>query len=154
MSNSKNSEYYLITTHTVVPAPSTKTGTIQTVGINVIGTGTAFISEIKPHDWIVDITNDEARMVTSVRDNNYLAIKSSFTSDFAPGTALVVVRSRAKEISVVNEGAAAGTVDGVAFSRGSVLTFTKSNKLPNGSDFIDPIFVNGTGTTIAVSITK
>lgn len=154
MSNSKNSQYYLVTTHTVVPAPTTKTGTIQTVGIHVLGTGTFFLAEIKNGDWIVDITNDECRYVTTRRDDTYLAIDSPFTSDFAPGTTLQVVRSRAKEISVANEGAAAGTVDGSAFEADSILTFSKAAKNPDGNDFIDPIFVDGTGTSIAVLITK
>lgn len=154
MSNNKNSIYYLLISSDVVPASQTKTGTIETHGINVIGTGTLFLSEVKPGDFIVDITNTEARKVTTRRDNLYLAIDSPFTSDLAAGTLLKVVRSRAKEVSIANEGAAAATVDGVPLPINSVITLPKSNKNPNGSDFIDPLFVNATGTEVYVLLTK
>lgn len=154
MSNNKNSQFYALTIHDTVPASALKTGTIRTIGINVIGTGTLFLSEVKPFDWIVDITNDEIRKVVTRRDDTYLAIDSPFTSDIAAGHDVRVVRSRAKEISVSNEGAANGEVDNQVFLRGASLTFSKSSKTPNGSDFIDPILVDATGTTIMVSILK
>lgn len=155
MSNpSKNSIFYQLTTHDVVPASSTKTGTIKTAGINVTGTGTLFLSEVKPYDWIVDITNDEARKVMTRRDDLFLTIDFPFTADFAAGTTLKVVRSRAKSVSIANVGGASATIDGSAFVQGETLTFTKSNKNPNGSDFIDPIFVNATGTACDIQILK
>jgi hypothetical protein len=150
----KNSAYYAVTTKVTVPATSTKTGTITTAGKNVVGVGTKFTTEIKKGDWIADlVTNNELRVVTDVRDDLFLTIDSAFTADIA-GATLTVVRSRAKQVSLANAGGAAATIDGVTFAVGESVTYPKSNKNPDGKDFIDPLLVNGTGTTIKVQIQK
>jgi len=153
-SNRKNSIYYSITSKVTVPATATKTGTITTKGKNVVGTGTKFNSEIKKGDWIADlVTNNELRIVTDVRDNLFLTIDSAFSADIG-GATLTVVRSRAKQISLANAGGATATIDGTTMAVGESVTYPKSNKNPDGKDFIDPLLVNATGTTVKVQIQK
>lgn len=155
VTNKKNSVYYQIdNTKAVVPASSTKTGTIVSSDILVTGTNTLFLSEVKPGDWLADIvTNNEVRRVQKVFDNTTLSIDSAFTAALV-GAAVVVVRSRAKQVSLGNAGGADGTLDGVVMEAGETVTYPKSNKNPDGSDFIDPIIVDATGTRVKVSITK
>lgn len=155
MSNpSKNSIYYPVTSHTVVPAPTTMTGTIKTKGTNVTGVGTLFLSEVKPGDWIVHIAQDEVRKIVTRRDDLFLAIDSPFSSDMTLSTAFQVVRSRVKQMSLANSGAGDATIDGNPFMSGETVSFSKSGKNPNGSDFIDPVIVDATGTTVKVEILK
>lgn len=154
ISAQKNSLFYAMAAKDTVPASTTKTGTIATLGINVTGAGTAFRSELKLGDWIVDLAQDEVRKVMNIRSDTFLTIDSAFTIDLAALTALVVVRSRAKMISITNAGGADGDVDGVALVSGETVSFPKSNKNPDGKDFIDPLIVDPTGTTIKVLIQK
>ena len=152
----KNSLFYDITvSKTTVPVYTTKTGTITTSGKNVIGVGTLFVTEVRPGDWMVDINNfDELRKVVSITDDTHLVVDSPFQGDILVAAPFRTVRSRAKQISIANAGATDATVDGEPLIPGETITYPKSNKNPNGSDFIDPFIVVPSATTIHVSIQK
>lgn len=150
----KNSNFYLLGAKDTVPASTTETGTIDTNGINVIGTGTLFKSELKTGAWLVSLAQDEVRKIMNIRDDGFMTIDSPFTADLAALTALVVCRSRAKLVSITNVGGAPGAVDGVSIEIGETVSFPKSSKNPDGKDFIDPLIVEPSGTTIKVLILK
>ncbi len=152
----KNSKFYQITsTKTTVPALSLKTGTISTIGTQLIGVGTSFLSTLQKGDWIVDIvTNNEVRKVVAKFSDLVAQIDSPFSADIVAGAVFNVVRSRTKHIQISNSGSASATVDGTTMVQGETLTYGKAEKLPNGSDFIDPLIIDATSTTIDVSILK
>ncbi len=152
----KNSKFYQITsTKTTVPALSLKTGTIATVGTQLIGSGTSFLSTIQKGDWIVDIvTNNEVRKVVAKFSDTVAQIDSPFSVDIVAGAAFNVVRSRAKHVQISNSGGASATIDGTTMVQGETITYSKAEKLPNGSDFIDPLIVDASSTTVDVSILK
>lgn len=156
VSAEKNSiNYNITTTKTTVPAYLTKTGTIVTSGKNVVGTGTLFVSEVRPGDWIADINNfDELRKVKSITDNTHLTIDSPFAGDILAANPLRTIKSRAKLVSLSNTGGSDATVDGTPLIPGETVSFPKSNKNPNGSDFIDPFIVVPASTTVHVLIQK
>lgn len=155
VSSKKNSRYYNLAAKDTVPASVAKTGTIDIAAgsKNVVGTSTAFKSELKPGDWIVDLAQDECRKVMDIRDDEFLTIDSAFTGAVV-GIALVVTRSRAKQVSVANVGGANGTSDGANIVPAQTLNYGKADKNPDGKDFIDPIIVDPTGTTIQIEILK
>jgi len=156
VSERKNSKNYILSvTKTTVPAYATKTGTMVTSGKNVIGTGTLFVSEVRPGDWLVDINNfDELRKVVSITSNTHMIIDSPFAGDILAANPVRTVRSRAKMISLSNTGGSDATVDGVALIPGESNSYPKSDKNPNGSDFIDPMIVVPGSTTVKVVILK
>jgi len=153
VTDEKNSGYYSLAAKSTVPASSTKTGTVSTAGKNVTGTGTLFRSELKPGDWIVDLSQDEVRKVDEIRDNTFLVLDSAFTADLV-GAALVVVRSRVKQVSIGNTGGTNGEIDGVAIIPGQTVNFQKNGKNPDGKDFIDPVIVDPASTTIIIQNLK
>jgi hypothetical protein len=155
ISTIKNDKYYAITnTAAVVPASTTKTGTITTDGVYVNGTGTLFRSELKPGDWIVDVSQTECRKVLTIGTDLNLSIDSAFTNPIVAG-ALNVVRSRARMISVSNDGGADADVDGVVMKDGAAVTFTTTSKNTYDTNyFIDPLIVDATGTVVKVGILK
>lgn len=156
VSSRKNSIWYDIdTTKTTVPEYTTKSGTYTTSGKNVTGVGTSFKSQVRPGDWIADITNfDELRKVVSVTDDTHLTIDSPFQGDILVATTVKTIRSRAKLISITNTGGSDATIDGNPLIPGETASFPKSNKNPNGSDFIDPFIVVPGATTLHVLIQK
>lgn len=159
MANYKNSNFYRITGKQSLPAASTKTGTIETVGTAVIGTGTSFLTEIPVGSWIVDLAQDEVRKVIDVQSDTAATISNAFTADLAAATALSAIHERdtnVVSISVsIKSALADGELDGLVFTNGTGLTFSKDSRdVKAKNDFIDPIIVDGTGTVIQAMILK
>jgi len=155
ISAQKNSRYLALAAKESLPLSALKTGTISSAGNIITGVGTAFKSEVRPGDWIVDlVTNDELRKVISITDDTHLIVDEEFTLVLPALSVIRTVRSRAKMISVTNVGGANATLDGVNIIPGQTTTFPKSEKNPNGSDFIDPIIVDPAATTITYIIQK
>jgi len=163
---SKNTQFYKITAaKETVPASSNKTGTIETVGTSVIGTGTLFESEMQKGSWLVDLTQNEVREVMKVENDTLATLSDAFTLVIAGGTTPNVIKSddlNIREISVavplVDSGGASyafGEIDGVELESGMPIAFGKnSDTKGNFKSFIDPIIANATGTVINVTILK
>lgn len=159
--NYKNTIYkYLDDVKTTIPESITGTGTIETIGTRVIGTGTAFRSEIRKGSWIVDLTQDEIREVDSVESDTVAYIKQAFSADLPALTLLDKIS--ATETSVVaisaqvpSSAAADATMDGEILPKGTSITFSKDSRDGNKSkDFIDPVIIDASGTTVQVLIMK
>lgn len=156
MANNNNVFYDTITNKRTVPYNSTKTGTIQTVGTDVIGTGTLFTTEVKVGDFLVDLTQNEVHKVVQIQDNTNMYIQEAFTVNLPAATAVVISPSvpRPKEISLlVPVGNPDGKINGKTLIAGAGFNVSKMAKDINGRpDFVDTIVVDATGTSMVVQI--
>ena len=66
-----------------VSSDSTGTGTITTTSTAISGSGTSFLTELKPGHVIYNADNDEYREVATVADNTSLTITRAFTTEFS-----------------------------------------------------------------------
>ena len=156
MANSKNTFTGSITDKRTIPYDSAKTGTIETVGKEVIGAGTLFTTQCKVGDFLVDLTQDEVHKIVSIDTATIMQIQEAFTVDIPAVTAIRISPSvpRPKEISVlIPTGNAVGEIEGKSWDAGISWSASKMNKDRNGiSDSIDPIVVDATGTTMLITI--
>ena len=136
--------YKTYTGKTSIPEPINFAGTITSKGITVFRS--AGIEEVKVGDFIYNQTPNEIRKITKVFNKNTLEIESAFTSDIIAAISLKIAdRIKYKRLSVYNIGAVDGSLMNSAFKAGLVVEY---EDLAGG---LDPITINGTGTTIAVS---
>lgn len=159
MANFKNTFYDLITDKRTIPYNETATGTCSTNGTRVDGVGTLFRSEMRSGSWLVDLTNNEIREVDSVESDTVAFLKQAFTSDLASGAFEIIKATEAQVVSigvqVPSSAAADAELDGSVFAKGTSLTFSKDSRDGNKSkDFIDPIIVDASGTSVQVLIMK
>lgn len=159
MANNKNSNYKYITDKRTVPFNETATGTASTNGKRVDGVATAFKTELQAGSWIVDLTNDEIRQVDNVVSDTVAYLTEAFTTDLVLGAFEIIKNSNCAVVSIsvqVPSGAATDAeVDGETFPKGTSLTFSKDSRDSNKSkDFIDPIIVDATGTSVQVLFMK
>lgn len=157
--NFKNTFYDSISGAQTIPVSANATGTVSTDSSAVIGTGTLFKTEMPVGSWLTSIAADEIRKVVSVESDVLAYLSDPFTVDLSAVTPNVIHTSKlnivAISISVPAAAAAATTVDGVAFPKGAALTFSKDGRSTSGvRDFIDPIVVDATGSTMLISICK
>jgi len=156
MANQKNTFIDTITDKRCIPYNSTKTGTIQTVGKEVVGTGTLFLTQCKVGDWLVDLTQNEIHKIISVSDNFSMHIQEAFAVDLPALTAVVTVPRfpQAKEISVlIPFGSPNGLIDGKTLYAGVPYDTSKlSRSKSTGYDFVDPIIIDASGTTAGIII--
>ncbi len=157
--NYKNTNYFLVTGKQTLPVQVNGTGTIVTDGTTVIGTGTLFTSEMQKGSWLVDLSTNEIRKVINVTNDTLAYIDYPFTVDLAGIAAQYIP---IKDLGVVTisvdvpaGSATAGEIDGVSFPAGNTITFSKDSRDHSGRrDLIDPIIVNGSGTTMLALITR
>ncbi len=156
MANPTTNSQYLakITTNTTLPLPVSISGTFVTSGTTVTGTGTKFTSECVVGDWIFNAATYEVRRIDFIVSDTLLAIESAFTSDIGSGIDIKVpLIPRVKQISVANEGGASGKINGVAFLAGATANWGKEARTKTGAyDYVDPICIDGTGTSIQASL--
>ena len=98
-----------------IPVAKTKTGTIQTDGANVRGTGTAFLSEIQEDDYLYN-GDASVRRVIHVISDTLLVLEKAFPSSLSAGTALKVCKPQwAKEIDAKSTGTVAAILQETPF---------------------------------------
>lgn len=153
----KNSNYFLITDKRTVPFNQAGTGTLQTVGTTVKGTGTLFMTEMPTGSWVVDLAQDQIRRVIRVDSDTRAYLSQAFTSNLAALTTVNVIprnNDRAVSISIqIPSSAADGEVDGQVLPAGTSITFSKDSRSHSGGrDLVDPIVVDATGTQMEVLI--
>lgn len=155
MANFKNSIYEYATTKRTVPLSGAKTGNCTTEGINVIGVGTLFLSEMPVGSWLVDLASDELRKVVRVNSDTEAVLQQAFTVDLASAAPDVILASDCNicTISVsIPSGGAAGEIDGAVFPAGASATFSKDGRSTSSTrDFIDPLIVDAAVMLILIS---
>lgn len=152
-----NNLTYVQTTKDTVPAKTALAAqTIETVGTKVIGTDTAF-SQLNEGDYILDLANDEMRIIDTVVSSTEAYLKSAFTSNLAAGTALEMIFKKdfVKEINIENVDAGTATVDGQNLAAGKKISFSKiANRLSSKRGFIDPVILDATSSDCLVTTLK
>ena len=140
-----------ITTLTPFPLPETKTGTVDSGGGVVVGTGTNFQDELTVGDWIWDGT--ELKEIIGISyDRQSLNIDSPFSTPLSGAALNVVPRSEYEEISVSNVGGADTTVDGKTIKAGLSASWDKAEKMPGCT--VDPLVLDGATSELTVQYQK
>lgn len=155
MANYKNTKYFLVTGKQTVPESTSGTGTIETTGTAVIGTGTSFTTQMTPGAWLVDLGQDELRKVIKVASDTLAYVDVAFTSNIAALTTPNIIP--AKNVGVVTiagqipAGQADGELDGEIFYAGTSFSFSKDSRDHSSArDLVDPVIVDGSGTIIQI----
>jgi len=156
--NFKNTVYYPITgVADTVPASSTGTGTMAVTGKGVIGTGTAFKTELERGSWIVDFAQGEIRKVTDIDSDGLAYIDKPFSLNIAASTALTYIKHsdlNMKELSIYADSTDA-VLDGETLQANVGVDLGKSGNSRQGlTSFIDPVIVDATGTVVYVLILR
>jgi hypothetical protein len=158
--NYTNDQIGSITASNTVPPRQSKTGTIETIGINVIGTGTLFTTELQVGDYLSDLAAGEIRRIVkiSMEDGDTNAyLDKPFSVNLPAGTALrVTPKSRVRVISLqAQTGGTPITVNGTQYPVGQTLTFGKIDTIEIGArkDYVDPlVVVVPPGTTVIYTL--
>jgi hypothetical protein len=160
MAYTKNNQNYAVSNAKVtVPAAAAITGTIQTFGIGIKGTGTAFLTEMRVGDWLYNATTNEVRKINQVLNDDTAYINRVFASDLAALSQCITIKRNdaynVKSISLL-VGSASAIVDGTeTVPAGTGWESSKSNIAPmSQQDVVDPIVLNATGTTVQVTILR
>lgn len=160
MANQKNTNTYAVTSKVTVPASANGTGTIVTDGKAIKGTGTKFktLSELRRGCFIVSIGADEMREVKEVESDTFARLGEAFLVDLTSAAPLIIDSTdlNIKAISVgIISGLTDGEIDGKVFVNNTSYTFEKNGNNRRGDrDYIDPIIIDGTSTSIDVIILK
>lgn len=154
--NYKNTIYYLVTTKQTVPANANGSGTVVTTGIAVQGTGTLFKTEMPVGSWLVDMTQYEIRRVIRVDSDTLAYLDVAFSSNVSSVAPAIIPADKAKPVTIsvsIPSGLGNGEVDHVVLTAGTGLTFSKDSRDHSAArDIVDPIIVNGTGTSMQILI--
>lgn len=160
--NYTNNDYDVITDKRSIPYSSAGTGTISTLGTGVVGAGTAFRSEAPAGSWFVDLSQNELRKVKTVESDTVIYLEQAFSSDIAALTTPQIIHQKLTnvfEISVIiplvdasGTANAFGKINNKTFPSGLPYELSKAGRDENSQrDFIDPIIVDATSTTMLVS---
>lgn len=147
--------YEVITDKRSIPFNESGTGTIATFGLAVVGTGTAFLTEMQAGSYLVDLTQWEFRRVIRVDSDTQAYLSEAFTSNIAAGTTPEIIKKQfasPSEVSIkIPSSEPDGLLDNKTFS--GILTKSKSS-LDRSSqwDRIGPWIVDATGTEMRINI--
>jgi len=155
--NFKNTEYSLVTGNQTLPKSATASGTIETIGVAVKGTGTKFKTEMPQGSWIVDLSQSEIRRVVRVQDDTLAWFSHPFTADIAASTALEVIHERDTNVAALSAKAVGGAIfiDGISLPEGESITFSKDSRDESAHrDLVDPIILDADGNSILALILR
>tara|TARA_R110001592_G_scaffold140256_1_gene360962 strand:- start:821 stop:1285 length:465 start_codon:yes stop_codon:yes gene_type:complete len=147
----KNKNIAPITSLKTIPEGVSKPGTITSVGTVVTGASTDF-KAIHPGFWIYDAAQAEVRRVESVSySQQVLSIDEPFSADLSAVALVVIPTPEITSLSLfIKAGLADGLVDGNTLPAGLKM-FVGPKHGPKAVNMpIDPLVVNGTGTSITV----
>lgn len=159
MASAKNTIFYNQTSKDTVPASTALTGTITSAAASreLVGTGTAFISQVTKGDWIVDLTHNEIRRILNIpTDNTSLELESGFTNALSSATLYFIKKTIIKYIGIVPDNVSV-TIDGAAVPVANIFyNFDKGSRGAKDShsptDFVDPIIVDATSHNAGIII--
>lgn len=149
-------QYYVVTTDTLVPAPTTLTGTVTSAGKTLTGSGTLFTTELSSGAWVWNAAQHQVRRVLTVNSDTELILDSSFSAELSAAALNVVTAEDAKamHIKITNTGGLATTINNVAFASGASEEFgNKSNLSGDGTKFVRPLHVDGATSNCTVNLT-
>ena len=154
----KNPFNILSATKDSIPRSTAKIGVIDSLGNSISGTGTNFQDELNIGDFILSLAQEEVRRVVNIDPNTqYAQIDRAFTVPLA-ALALITVgvdEAAMRELSILNQGAADGEVDGHVFTVNQADTWNANDAQARGQHgFIEPKVVDATATVIGYSILR
>ena len=156
--NYKNSIYKNISGLQTVPESADGTGTITTQGTVVVGVGTRFLSEMPKGSWLCSLSATEIRKVVSVQSDTVANIEEAFTAELVAVAPNIIHEDDTGIVTIsvcIPSGEADGLVDGEVFPGGVSLTISKDGRMTSSTrDVIDPLIVDGSGTTMLITINK
>ena len=142
-----------------IPRSTALTGTITSLGNAISGSGTDFQAELEIGTFIVSLAQNEVRRIIEIDPNTqYAEIDSPFTVDITVAIALIAVPLAdvaLRELSLLNQGAVDGEVEGSTFTVNQAITWNANDSDARGQHgFIEPKVADATGTVIGFSILR
>ncbi len=144
-----------LTTHPPVASATngtapTGTFTAGATGTEITGVGTNF-TKFKVGDWIVDYTNFEIRKIVNIQSDLICTVGPKFSNALAGVTLVITPSSRVKYATLF--GTTAAKINNVSMPLGVVIPLaSEDNAAQHGNtNFIDPVFVDGTGGSIFIT---
>lgn len=137
------------------PRSSALTGTVSSVNIGkkLVGTGTAFLTEVKKGDWIYVKAQNAFRKVEWVYDDTNLSIESPFAVALSGASIHVTPDSRAIELTIIPVTAVA-TINGRAVAADVPIKFETGGKgwRNAAGSFVGPIDIDTTTNTSTAQV--
>lgn len=135
-----------VVTNDKIAVPFTKigTGTIEVTGTGVKGDAdTLFLTELRAGSWLVDLDNDEFRVIARVDNNNVAHLEQAFSANITAGSSFIFIpqpKAFPREVSLA---AQTGTFDlttneTTTIPEGAIITDSRIN----GYDLSKPYVVN------------
>lgn len=146
--------YAVITDKRSIPFNSNGTGTIETFGEAIVGSGTAFTTEMKAGSYLVSESQWEVRRVRRVDSDTLAFLDKPFTSNLTSAAPSIIPWYAASPKMIALEVKSTdpdALIDNVAFS--GILNLDKTgNSRSSFRDIIKPIVVDASGTEMKVDI--
>ncbi len=140
-----------ITNLQVIPNEETLTGTIDVAASSTVvkGTGTDFWHDLSAGDFLW--ANNELRRIESVSTSfQVMNVNAPFTAPVVAAALEVVKKAQLKTLAIINNGAVDATVDGNPLGPNKSANFNRDSSNIGGDEFIDPVIIDGTGTTVGI----
>jgi hypothetical protein len=151
----KNSKIITLTSQDSIPQASSGTGTLTSAGNGqqIVGSGTAFLTELNIGDWIYIKAQNEFQKVEVITSDTELYLTEAFTVALSGSAFHITASSRYTEISFLVTGAANVTADGITFTPGTAQTYSKASATGSfAREFVDPIDINATGSSVLITV--
>lgn len=114
------------------PLSTILTGTISSVNNHerIVGSGTAFLTEISRGEWLYVAAETEVRQVREVLSDTELILEENFTATLSGATAKRTPRQTYRSISWLVDDAGTAKIDGQTFPSGKsgTLALTRVNE--------------------------
>ena len=158
--------FFLDNVKSTAPEYEVGTGTIETNKLKVLGSGTAFKTQLRAGAFIVNFTTNEIIRVVEVISDTVAVLEKQFSSEIAAASAMNYIpayKGNCREIACIipvyqednsTENAWSTNVNGAKLAPGVGKNFTKTNRDRSSQmDMVYPIIVDATGTQVSVDIT-
>lgn len=100
-----------------IPLARTMTGTIESDGVNVLGTGTLFETELAVGDYLYD-DDGAVRQIKHIESETKLTLRQAFPSDVSGIDVLYCQRQRFKMVTIESTGTVAAILQEAPFAVG------------------------------------
>ena len=140
-----------------IPKATAGAGTISSVNNHrqILGSGTAFLANVNPGDYIYIKGQNEFQRVIDIQSDTALQIEGTFTSNLSATAYHITPNPRSREVEIEVTGLGDALIDGVTYEQGEVEGWSKRDKGRTINDYVLPIDVdtNTNSTTVRVKIT-
>lgn len=147
----KQDNYYLITDKQSIPSNVAGTGTISTHGLAIVGTGTAFQTELLAGSYLVVESAWEIRRVVRVDSDTLAFLEVAFTTDIVATAPSIISKAKANPVEIDLKTSDVILLDNSSFT--GILNISKSSRdRSSRRDLLEPVMVDATGGSLAVNV--